>query len=187
MCNSVAHFDSNTVRHADKRMQKANTILTKYKVGLCVMLAVNPLQTIIYSIEKKRLLNDTEAKKMLLDDKSLLFNLRESDERILVANSIKTISVQTLLSIAGRCAYYEYDMDYIFKKTIHMCYKSVFLAAKTDFTNLFKMNSVWTRIEEIVRKSLDILQNGFLNEFLELEIQVIPVLHAMFDRGSNQC
>lgn len=182
MCNSVAHFDSNIVRNADKRMQKANTILTKYKAGLCVMLAVNPLQTIIYSMEKKRLLNDTEAKRMLLDDKSLLFNLRESDERVLVANSIRTISVQTLFSIAGRCAYNEYDMDYIFRNTIHICYKSVFLATKTDFTNLFKMNSVWTRIEEIVCKSLDILQNGFLNEFLELEIQVTPVLHTMFDQ-----
>lgn len=116
--------------------------------------------------------------------KGVIINFRQADEKVLVKSGVATVSISVLLSVAGGCSYDAEEINDIFKKTININYRHVFLNDKAvDFTLLFRSPRFWGRIANLVRECLDILQKNGLMDFLALEVQLVPILHRMFDAG----
>ena len=162
-----------SVNKSDKRgctVQYPGSILRKYDVDLCVIVSSEPFRTVAYSVEQEQLLDDAETENLLSDVRCLLINFRSSDERYFAAKLIKTVSVQTLFSIASSYPFHEDDLDYVLRQTIHMHYSSIFSNTKVDFSNLFCMESFWKKIGKVILECLDTIDSHSLNNYVDLEI-----------------
>lgn len=119
---------------------------------------------------------------VLLAKHYFVINLREADERLLIARGFFTISVQTLMSIAGGCSFRIEDMDFIFTRAAKVWYSEIFAEEqKIDCVFMFHSNHFWSRIARIIQECIDLIYRQGLRDFLLLEIKVTFVLHEMFD------
>ena len=116
--------------------------------------------------------------------KGLMINLKSTDESLLVENGIATVSLPTLLSIAGGCSYKAEEINDLFQKTVGIDFNHIFMGEnEIDFSILFNSERFWRKIAGLVQESMDIVQENGLMKFLLLEIKVTPILHHMFDGG----
>ncbi len=115
---------------------------------------------------------------------ALLISIRPSDERLFAETGIDTISIHTLISIAGGCCFSEDDINGIFMRAININYRHIFAnSGGIDFTILFRSQRFWKRIADFACECLDIIDQNGMMHFLSLEARVTPVLHRMFDAG----
>lgn len=161
----------------------SDSFFKKHQPWLGYIVSEEPFQAKFYNMEGNQLLDNVKMEEFHPDKMFLVFNFSTQDEIVFLKHSFKTVSVQTLFSIAGRCPLDLYDMDDIFKKTAHIYFTGIFCNKKTDFTNLFSIHGFWKRIAGLVYECLGLIQKHYLTGLLELEVQVCPVLHSMFDYG----
>ncbi len=115
---------------------------------------------------------------------TLLISLRPSDERLFVEAGIDTVSMHTLVSIAGGCCFSVDDINGIFRRVANMNYSQIFVNNNgIDYTILFRSHRFWKKIAGFARGCLDMIQQNGMMLFLSLEVRVTPVLHRMFDAG----
>lgn len=140
----------------------------------------NSFQEFWFDMEKNELIQSDDA--VLLAKGYLVANFYCIDEKQLIAREIPTVSVQTLMCIAGGCSYRIEDMDFLFMRGAKIRYSEIFgEEQKIDCSLVFHSNRFWNRIACIIQECIDLIYRQGLKRFLLLEVKVIPVLHEMFD------
>lgn len=116
--------------------------------------------------------------------KSLIISLRQTDESLFAESGITTLSLPTLISIAGESSFSVVEIDDLIRKTTGINYSQIFWDTKgIDYSRLFQSKEFWRKIARFARECMDILQNNGLMDFLLLEAKFTPILHKMFDAG----
>ena len=140
----------------------------------------NSFQDFWFDMQDNELVQPDSA--ALMAKRYLVVNFRCIDEKQLIAKEIPTISVQTLMSIAGGCSYRIEDMDFLFMRGAKVRYSEIFgEEQKINCSLIFHSNRFWGRIACIIQECIDLIYRQGLQRFLLLEIKVIPVLHEIFD------
>lgn len=152
-------------------------------VNLGIILSENPMQAVVYDIWNKSLHRANMTKTILSDKNSLIFNFRDTDERLFVQAGIPTISMQTFLSMCGGYVVKEDEVNRIFKRITGIHYINVFCNKQVDFSILYSSLRFWNRIAKLVLEGMGMLKKQGLKETFELEVRVTSILHRMFDGG----
>lgn len=152
-------------------------------VSLGIILSENPMQAVVYDIWNKSLHRANITKTILPDKNSLIFNFRDTDERLFVQAGIPTISIQTFLSMCCGYVVKEDEINRIFNRTTGIHYTNVFYNKQVDFSILYSSQRFWNRIGKLIDEGMDMLKKQGLREAFELEVRVISVLHRMFYSG----
>lgn len=140
----------------------------------------NSIQEFWFNMQDNELVQSDIA--LLLAKQYPVINLRNVDEKQLIARGIPTISAQTLMSIAGGCSYRANEMEFLFTRGAKVRYSEIFgEEQKVNYLLVFQSNRFWSRIACIIQECIELIYRQSLQRFLLLEIEVIPVLHEMFD------
>ena len=140
----------------------------------------NSFQEFWFDIQKNKLIQPDNV--VLLAKRKLVVNFQNTDEKQLIARGIPTISAQTLISIAGGCSFRIEDLNFIFMRAVKVRYSEIFgEELKINCALIFHSNYFWSRIARIIQECIDLIGIQGLQDFLLLEIKVIPILHEMFD------